>query len=81
MRDLFDNVDSGWAIFGIVVLILALAFGVFCLESWLVMLLWNAIIPNIFVGVGAISFWWAAGIKLLCSLLFGAVRSVSKGKD
>lgn len=38
--------------------------------SALVMLLWNALIPNI-IGWIAINYWQAAGLLLLCRLLLG----------
>jgi hypothetical protein len=40
------------------------------LFSYIVMLLWNALIPDIF-HLGAITFWQAAGLLLLSKLLFG----------
>jgi hypothetical protein len=42
----------------------ALAFG------WLVMLLWNWLMPMLF-GLKAITYWQAFGIVVLCKLLFG----------
>ena len=38
-----------------------------------VMLLWNWLMPAIF-GLGAVSFWQALGILVLCRLLFGRVK-------
>lgn len=35
-----------------------------------IMLLWNALIPSI-MGWSAINFWQAAGLLILCKLLFG----------
>ncbi len=37
--------------------------------SLLVMLLWNALIPSL-IGWGAVSYWQAAGLLILCRLLF-----------
>ena len=52
-------------IFGaIAISLLALLFG------YVVMLLWNWLIPSIF-GLGVISFWQAVGIVILAKLLFG----------
>jgi hypothetical protein len=52
-------------IFGaIAITALALLFG------YVVMLLWNWLIPAIF-GLGIISFWQAVGIMILAKLLFG----------
>jgi hypothetical protein len=44
----------------------ALVFG------WLVMLLWNWLMPAIF-GLGVITYWQAFGIVVLAKLVFGAV--------
>jgi hypothetical protein len=38
--------------------------------SLVVMLLWNALIPSLFAGP-LIGFWQAAGLLVLCRLLFG----------
>jgi len=40
--------------------------------SAIVMLLWNAILPSI-THVGNISYWQAAGLLLLCRILFGGI--------
>lgn len=41
--------------------------------SFVVMLLWNALIPSLFAGP-LIGFWQAAGLLVLCRLLFGGFR-------
>jgi|RhiMetdeSRZDD1v2_1073273.scaffolds.fasta_scaffold142202_4 hypothetical protein len=40
------------------------------LGGWIVMSLWNALLPPLF-GLRAVSFWQALGILLLCRILFG----------
>jgi hypothetical protein len=58
---------AGFAILGVVgAAIFALAFG------WIVMLLWNWLMPQIF-GLGVITYWQAFGIVILAKLLFGAL--------
>lgn len=47
-----------------------LVIGGMALFSYIVMLLWNALIPDIF-HLGVITFWQAAGLLLLSKLLFG----------
>lgn len=47
---------------------------VFALGIALVMLLWNALIPQI-VGWVTINYWQAAGLMILCRLLFGGFRN------
>lgn len=72
MKNLFRNAwDEHWAL-GILVLVVwvAIAFAVDCLLALIVMLLWNAIIPVLFVGVGNLWYWGAFGLVLLCNLLF-----------
>jgi hypothetical protein len=61
-----------------VALILGIAFGFMCLNSWFIMLVWNATIPAIF-GISAITFWQAFGLNLLTWLFFGGVgKSIVK---
>lgn len=64
----------GWII-GIIIA-LGIIFGVLCLESWLIMLLWNATLPVVFCGVTAIGFWQSVCINLLVILLFGGVGKI-----
>ena len=47
-----------------------LVIGGLALFSYIVMLLWNALIPDIF-HLGLITFWQAAGLLILSKLLFG----------
>jgi Ca2+/H+ antiporter, TMEM165/GDT1 family len=46
--------------------------------SFVVMSLWNILMPNIFA-VRAISFWQALGLLLLSKVLFGGFRPYSGG--
>lgn len=46
--------------------------------SLVVMLLWNALIPALFVGP-ALTFWQAAGLLVLCRVLFGGFRPHHRG--
>lgn len=39
----------------------------------LVMLLWNAVLPDL-VGVKEISYWQSVGLLILCRILFGSFR-------
>jgi hypothetical protein len=64
----------GWII--AIILVLGTIFGVLCLESWLIMLLWNATLPVVFSGVTAIGFWQSVCINLLVILLFGGVGKI-----
>lgn len=63
----------------IVVLALGIAFGGLCLEAWLVMLLWNSVVVDLFA-VSTLGFWQAFGILLLCHFLFGGAKTVCHHK-
>ena len=80
---MFDKFDTeGWgcgAWLLAIVLILALTFGLLCLEAWLVMLLWNAVVPLLWATAPELGFWATVGLMLLCNILFGGIR-VSSGK-
>lgn len=45
----------------------------------IVMLLWDAVIPDLF-GSKSISFWQAMGLLLLCKILFGGFHCKGHGK-
>lgn len=51
---------------------------VFAASSAVVMLLWNWLIPVI-IGWTAINFWQAAGLLLLCKLLFAGFNKAGHG--
>lgn len=42
--------------------------------TWLVMLLWNCLLPELFAGVSPIGYWQALGLLLLSRILFGGWR-------
>jgi hypothetical protein len=44
------------------------------LLGWVVMTLWNAVIPGVFVGVRAVDYRQALGLLVLSRLLFGGFR-------
>jgi hypothetical protein len=47
-----------------------IAIGAFALISYIVMSLWNNLLPDIF-HIGTITFWQAAGLLVLSKILFG----------
>ena len=73
------NTNNIWAIIGIIILVLAIAFGLMCLEAWIIMLLWNAIVTKIIVGVWALTFWQTFGLVILIDLLFGTIKATTYG--
>lgn len=81
---MFDNLDTeGWGCGAwtlAIVLILAFAFGILCLEALLVMLLWNAVIPLLWATAPTLGFWAAMGLILLCNILFGTSVKVNSKK-
>jgi peptidoglycan/LPS O-acetylase OafA/YrhL len=50
--------------------ILPIAIAVVAVVSFIVMTLWNAIVPEVFGG-GAISYWQSAGLLILSRILIG----------
>ena len=50
----------------------AIAAGIF-LFGWVVMQLWNGILPSV-LGVNTITFWQAIGILVLSKILFGGFK-------
>jgi hypothetical protein len=50
------------------------------LFGWLVMLLWNWIMPAIF-HLGVITYWQGFGILLLAKIIFGALGNRGPGKN
>jgi hypothetical protein len=57
-----------------VLFVLAIAFGAMCFETWLIMLLWNWLMPLIFTDIVQFTFWQMFGICLLVDLLFGGIK-------
>ena len=77
---LFEDYSFGTALLMSIialVLIVGLAFGLISLEAWILMLLWNAVIPFLWVGAPSLTFWLAFGLLLICNILF---KSVSRSK-
>lgn len=42
--------------------------------TWIVMQLWNCLLPDLFTGVSRIGYWQALGVLLLSRILFGGLR-------
>lgn len=81
MFDSIDFEDKGClACVGLILLVIALVVGCFFLEAWVVMLLWNAVMPTLFA-LPSIGFWMACCILMLCNLLFKSTHTIHKKKD
>ena len=81
---IFDKRSTGEGClicFLVIILALGLIFGVLCLEGWILMLLWNAVIPVLFVGAPTLSFWFAVGLLLICNILFKSSSGYKSSKD
>jgi len=50
------------------------AIGFIFLGGFLVMLLWNAIIPEAIPSINRLNYWQATGLLLLCRILAGGFR-------
>jgi hypothetical protein len=46
--------------------------------AWLVMALWNWLLPDLFAGVKAVDYVQALGVLLLSKILFGGLRGHGK---
>jgi hypothetical protein len=53
--------------------------GAIALFTWIVMLLWNGVVTEVF-NVKAINFWQAAGLLILSKILFSSFRPGSSGR-
>lgn len=60
-----------WVLWAI--LITPVVMAVLALVGLVVMLLWNALVPQLFHGP-SLGYWQAVGLLLLCRLLFGGLR-------
>ncbi|MDR0560193.1 MAG: hypothetical protein LBG92_08470 [Prevotellaceae bacterium] len=61
---------SGFGKFFIVLFHVLYFVAVFAALIWIVVLLWNWLMPEIF-GLATVSFWQALGLFALCKILFG----------
>lgn len=82
IEHIFDTYTVGTAILILAIallIIFAFVFGILCFEGWILMLLWNAVLVPLF-GIGALKFWWAVGIILICNILFKGATTITTGK-
>lgn len=47
--------------------------------TWVVMQLWNCLLPDLFAGVSPIGYWQALGVLVLSRILFGGLRGGCPG--
>ena len=88
MKERIVEIWEEHSVIGAIILIICMVvgylagyFGIMCLQSWLVMLLWNWVAVDLF-GAPILSFWVAFGLRWLCSLLFKNNKAtVKKSED
>lgn len=49
--------------------------------GWVIMLLWNWLMPDLFAGAQPIGYWQALGIFLLSKILFGGCHGHGRWKE
>lgn len=59
----------------------AIIFGVMCFEGWLLMLLWNWVVPAIWAGAPTLTYWVAVGAIALLNLIGGCFKTVVHRKN
>lgn len=59
---------------------IAIAGGLFALQCWLIMILWNWVAVGLF-SLPALTFWYAVGLRLLWVWLFGDPLKVDAKSD
>lgn len=68
----------------VVILVLGLVFGIYCLQGWIFMLLWNWLAVGFF-GVTTLGYWHCVGIvfalQFISGMLFGKRSSVKVKAD
>lgn len=75
-NDWIDDLGCGGAIL-LLLGILLLAFALCCFEGWLLMLLWNWLLVELF-SLSAIGFWQGVGLVLLLNLIGGFFKTTVK---
>ena len=82
--EIWEDADSAVVaiivILGVTILALGIAFGMFCLKAWVVMLLWNWAIVSLF-NAPVLSFWVSFGVCLLASILLKTTVTIGKGRE
>lgn len=72
MKDIWSSFFGTFFLgcFGVILLVL--------FTGWLVMILWNWLMPNIFPGISEINIWQAYGLTILSKLLFETKVNITK---
>ena len=75
----YDGVFAVLAVIAFIVGFLGMAFGLWCLQAWLVMLLWNWVMVTLF-NLPALTFWLSFGLVWLFLLLTKGLVKITVGK-
>ena len=77
---MFEKLEDLGCFWGVVVIIMviALLFGILCFEGWMFMALWNWLLVGF--GLAEISFLKGCGFVILLNLVGGFFRSTTKIK-
>lgn len=71
MRNKFNPSFKGWKIAALMIPVFII--GAVLLTGFIVMMLWNGIMPEVF-GLGILSIWQAIGLFILARFLFGRTK-------
>ena len=82
IMQVWDNYEGFFAVLAVIAFIIGfvgVAFGLWCLQAWLVMLLWNWVIVSLF-GAPVLTFWLSFGLVWLFHLLTKDLVKITVGK-
>ena len=77
--DKYDGFFAVLAVIAFIVSFLGMAFGLWCLQAWLVMLLWNWVMVALF-NLPALTFWLSFGLVRLFQLLTKGLVKITISK-
>lgn len=67
-------------VIGCIALVFAIAFGIYCLEGWILMLLWNWLAVSLF-GAKVLGYWVCVGICVAIHFLKGLLFPSRESAD
>ena len=67
-------------VIGCIALAFGIAFGIYCLEGWILMLLWNWLAVSLF-GAKVLGYWVCVGISIAINFLKGLLFPSRKSAD
>ena len=79
-KTFWNEVPKPFQISAYVILVVLAAFGFGLLFGWIIVWLWNWLMPMIF-GLPTITFWQGVGIFVLAKILFGGVSAHNDRSD